>query len=315
MPRSLFVASLCSLSLVACVEVDDPTTSSGTYNLDPQGEHGQPEPPMLGVHHVKPAKGDHGPPGGGGGGPTSPNLNYHNGPIMSHVVVQPIYWGPSWSDSAYVDDKVAGLAQLYNGYAGSTYAETNTEYTDAGGTYVTSTDISVDGDLFDPAATPRRAPKTSAVLSEVCKMISNPQAGGYYPVYTDIKRGSAGYCAWHSWGSCGGVDIQFAFFFDLDGDRGCDPQDTTSGRSQGLAALANVSGHELSEAVTDPRGNGWYDSSGAENSDKCAWAFDEPVNLADGSVWKIQGNWSNEAYDAGNGFPNSSGEKGCLYNN
>ena len=58
--------------------------------------------------------------------------------------------------------------------------------------------------------------------------------------------------------------MQFAFFFDLDGDAGCDP-DTSGLHSQGLAALANVSAHELSEARTDPASPGaWYDSSGAE---------------------------------------------------
>ena len=25
--------------------------------------------------------------------------------------------------------------------------------------------------------------------------------------------------------------------------------------------------------MTDPRGNAWYDSQGAENADKCAWTF------------------------------------------
>ena len=68
--------------------------------------------------------------------------------------------------------------------------------------------------------------------------------------------------------------MQFAFFFNLDGDLGCDPQSTITTESQGLAALANVSGHELSEARADPRGSGWYDSSGQENGDKCAWTFD-----------------------------------------
>src|SRR5436309_1646877 len=80
----------------------------------------------------------------------------------------------------------------------------------------------------------------------------DPNGNGYYPVYTDIKRGHANYCAWHSAGTCGGVPVQFAFFFNLDGDAGCDPQDTQTGHSQGLAALVNVTGHELSEARSDP---------------------------------------------------------------
>jgi hypothetical protein len=136
---------------------------------------------------------------------------------------------------------------------------------------------------------------------------------GYYAVYTDTPRGTAGFCAWHSWGTCSGIPIQFAFFFDLDGDAGCNPADTSGLHSQGLAALANVSGHELSEARTDPRGTGWYDSTGGENGDKCAWTYGAPlVTFSNGSQWKIQGEWSNAAYTAGTGYKNSAGQKGCL---
>jgi hypothetical protein len=73
-------------------------------------------------------------------------------------------------------------------------------------------------------------------------------------------------------------------------------------------------GHELSEARTDPANPGaWYDSSGAENGDKCAWTFNVPlVTFSNGSQWKIQGEWSNAAYTAGTGYPSSSGQKGCL---
>jgi len=147
----------------------------------------------------------------------------------------------------------------------------------------------------------------------VCKMISAPVANGYYPVYIDSKRGSAGYCAWHSYGTCNNVPVQFAFFFNLDGDAGCDPQDTRPDHSQGLAALANVSAHELAEAMTDPRNGGWYDSSGAENGDKCAWTFNVPaVTFLNSSSWKLQGEWSNAAYKAGTGYPNSKSQLGCL---
>ena len=79
------------------------------------------------------------------------------------------------------------------------------------------------------------------------------------------------------------------------------------------AALANVAAHELSEAVTDPYASGaWYDATGNENADKCAWVFNQTRNaLSNGTTWKLQGNWSNAAYSAGTGFANSSGQKGC----
>jgi hypothetical protein len=108
--------------------------------------------------------------------------------------------------------------------------------------------------------------------------------------------------------------VQFAFFWNLDGDSGCDPQDTSGLHSQGLAALANVSGHELAEARTDPASPGaWYDINGSENGDKCAWTFSVPlVTFTNNFSWKIQGEWSNAAYTAGAGYPNSSGQKGCI---
>ena len=100
---------------------------------------------------------------------------------------------------------------------------------------------------------------------------------------------------------------------NIPGPSGCDPQDTYgTGHSQGLAALANVTAHELSETITDPRNGGWYDSGGAENGDKCAWTFTGPVTLRNRSVWTLQGEWSNSAYTSGTGYPHHSGQKGCL---
>jgi hypothetical protein len=69
----------------------------------------------------------------------------------------------------------------------------------------------------------------------------------------------------------------------------------------------------LSEALTDPHLNAWYDANGAENSDKCAWTFGTPLLSFSGqSKWKIQGNWSNQAFNSGTGYPNSGGLLGCI---
>jgi hypothetical protein len=104
---------------------------------------------------------------------------------------------------------------------------------------------------------------------------------------------------------------------NIDGIAGCDPVDTTTKNSQGLAAIANVTGHELLEGITDPRGTGWVDSSGAENGDKCAWSFPSTNNgistFVNGAQFKIQMEWSNAAYTNGSGELNRSGQKGCIY--
>jgi hypothetical protein len=267
------------------------------------------KPPILGPHWargLRPAK----------TATSSSDMTYHGGPILSNTVVQAIFWGTNWGNASFAADKISGMNNWYtyvgtvNGGNGSAYYATVNEYSQSNGATVT-TAIDYLGHIVDTRSAPNN-PSTSQVLAEVCRRISNPQTNGYYPVYIDHPR-KGNYCAYHSWGSCSGVEVQFAFFWDLDGDAGCNPQSTISTQSEGLAALANVSGHELSEARSDPHGNAWYDSSGAENGDKCAWTFGGPyVTFLDGTDWKIQGNWSNYAYNNNTGYANSSGQSGCV---
>lgn len=262
------------------------------------------EPPQLGKHLAK------GFAHNNAGSRKSPDMTWHGGAIINSSAVTAIYWGISWSNSSFVNDKISGLDTWYLGFSNSNYAKTSDEYTGTNGQVGPSNTYG--GHIVDTTAA-SGGNSTSAILGEVCKVIANPVSNGYYPVYVDLPRGSSGYCAYHSYGSCGGTPVQFAFFWNLDGDPGCDPQDTSGKHSQGLAALGNVSGHELSEERTDPRNGGWYDSRGQENGDKCAWTFNVPlVTFSNGSQWKIQGEWSNNAYNSGIGYPNSSGQKGCL---
>ncbi len=243
------------------------------------------------------------------------NMTYHGGRIMTSATVKSIFWGPKWAGATFTGDKVTGIDSFYSGFNQSHYALTNTEYTDTIGTghRVGTTVLSLTHQVDTTTASGGNS--TAAILAEACKWFTGPNDGSaYYAVYTDRPRGTAGYCAYHSAGTCGGVPVQFAFFWSLDGDPGCDPGSTVPGHSQGLAALANVSAHELSEAMTDPASPGaWFDRQGAENGDKCAWAFNVPsVTFSNGVAWKLQGEWSNAAFTAGTGYPNLSGQRGCL---
>jgi hypothetical protein len=228
----------------------------------------------------------------GGHTGSSSNLLFHNGEIIPIASVTAIFWGPGWT--SYTGDKVTGIDKFYKGFNGSTYANTSDEYSGTNG-QVTSA-LTYNGNLVDGTAASGGG-STSAILSEVAREITTPVLGGYYPVYVDLPRGSAGYCGWHSWGTINGVLVQFAFFWNLDGDPGCNPQSTVLGESQGLAAIANTSAHELSEARTDPDGTGWYDRQGQENGDKCNWNFlgQSSVTFSNGSQWKVQSEWSNKA--------------------
>jgi hypothetical protein len=311
MKTRLLPLLVCCCGALAITAVAQERGNSQTEYLDAQKA-----PPMLGIHwardfqpnaraaeeakEAKPARPNR-----------SPNMTYHGGVIMPTSNTRAIFWGTSWGSSP--GDKITGMDSWYTGFSNSNYAKTNTEYTGSNGQVGPISQYG--GHIIDTTASASGG-NTSTILAEVCKVITNPDStgNGYYAVYTDTPRGHAGYCAWHSVGTCNGVRVQFAYFFKLDGDAGCDPQDTSGQHSQGLAAIANVSGHELSEAMTDPASPGaWYDSQGAENGDKCAWTFGAPlVTFSNGSQWKIQGEWSNAAYTAGTGYPNSSGQNGCL---
>ena len=294
-------------------------TQSSSSPEDLNTLHGRPEPPMLGIHWARGFDPLTRSREAQAGATTvkSANMLYHSGKIMPTAVSKNIFWGPNWINSSFAGDKITGLDAWYTGFSGSNYSKTSDEYTGTNGQVAAAT--LNQGHVID-SSTAANGSSLSAIMAEVCRQVSihnitlDTNGNGYYPVYVDVKRGTAGYCAYHSYGTCNGQLVQFAFFFNLDGDAGCDPADTQTGHSQGLAALSNVSGHELSEARTDPAYPGaWYDSSGQENGDKCAWTFNVPyVTFTDGNRWKIQGEWSNAAYTAGTGYPNRSGQRACL---
>jgi hypothetical protein len=277
--------------LAACSESDQtPTAPSSTPSLatGDNGLRGKPEPKVhLQRGFARPVK---------GGG--SPNLIDHGGPVLQTSSSEAIFWGSSWNNASFAGD---------NDFAG-----TNTEYSSIG------TSMSYLGRVIDATTEPpRKALTVSQAVAEACKVTGNhPAANAVYFIYTSTTAGHVNYCAWHSWGNCSnGAPIQVAYMPNIDGIAGCDPGGNLLGHSQGLAALANVTAHELSEAITDPRGSAWFDASGQENADKCAWVFPNDVTLSNRTTWRLQGNWSNAHYNAGTGYANLSGQKGCINGN
>jgi hypothetical protein len=244
-------------------------------------------------------------------------LTLHGGNVLTTSKTASIFWGSNWNNASFAGDIITGLDQFYAGWSGSNYNAINTEYYGNNGQVTNNSSFL--GHSIDATTPPSKALSVSQAVAEACKVSgNNPDPNALYAIYTqNFPRGNIGYCAWHSYGTCsGGQPVQVAYFPNISGKGGCDPADNFgTGHSQGLAALANVSGHELAETITDPRNGGWWDASGAENADKCAWVFNGAVTLKNGTKWKIQMNWSNAAYSNGTGLPNSSGQKGCLQGN
>ena len=162
----------------------------------------------------------------------SANMTYHGGKILTTAVSKAIFWGPSWTNSTFVGDKITGLDSWYTGQSGSNYADASNEYTDTvnGGHQVGST-LTHQGHIIDTStasggASTSSDPQRGRQAGTAGNIVLDANGNSYIPVYTDVKRGNAGYCAWHSSGTISGTTVQFAFFFNLDGDPGCDPGDT-----------------------------------------------------------------------------------------
>lgn len=246
---------------------------------------------------------------------TSSDMQYHGGQVLATVVTQAIFWGSNWGSTSFVGDKISGLDSWYTGISGSGYAGSLDEYSDVTGARV-SAQSTYAGHVIDTRKVTTDGTQVAPIVNEACS-VGSIVPNGYYAVYTDVPRpANSNVCAWHSYGICSSgssnTTIEVAFFYNLDNDFGCNgvPASNT-GHSVGLAALSNMSGHELSETRTDPFFSGWYGGDGIseEVGDKCDWIFGpSPVTFSNGSQWVIQLNWSNNANDNGKGEQNG----GCI---
>jgi hypothetical protein len=229
---------------------------------------------------------------------TNKNLIDHGGAVLPTSHVYAIYWGPVSSD---VSD---ALYWFFTGFGGSTYANILTQYMRGGAPAPPAT--SYTPFASDPSAPPSHAPSVQTIVNEVCASLggSAPDPEGVYFVITSNFPRGANYCAWHSYGNCGGHQIAVAYLPDLNGVGGCDiPSLGTNPFSNDGQSMANVAAHELSESITDQLISAWYDSSGQEVGDKCAWQFGSPVTLSNGIAWQIQEEWSNADFGCVQSIP------------
>jgi hypothetical protein len=122
---------------------------------------------------------------------------------------------------------------------------------------------------------------------------------GIYFVFTANMPNGGGFCAWHDNATVDGRQVAVAYMPNIGGVAGCDPgsQFDTTHYSETTRALANVSAHEMMEAITDAQPSSslaWIDGSGEEIGDKCAWQFADGVTLGSSNLqWQLQEEWSN----------------------
>lgn len=234
-------------------------------------------------------------------------ITYHNGPVMTATTGVNLYyvWYGAWSssDQAIITDFGGALG-------GSPYYGINTTYTDAAKRKVVNK-VTLAGQATAPftKGSALSDAQIQAIVSESISSAALPaDPNGVYVVLTAAGiTASSGfltkYCGWHTHATMAGKDIKFSFVGDPTGPSvgNCAQQTASSPNgSPGVDALISVLAHEIVEAVTDPDLNAWYDRSGAENADKCAWTFGTTYAAGNGSLanmklgardYLIQRNW------------------------
>jgi hypothetical protein len=217
-------------------------------------------------------------------------IYYHGGPVMLGLTKVYFIWYGNWSGNT----AQTILPGFIHDLSGSWYFNINSSYYDGSGTRVgnllsyyskagTFTDNYSEGTSLSDSAVENVV--ASALTSGALPTDSN----GVYFVLTsaDVNETSGfctQYCAWHTNVTINGTDIKYAFVGNPDRcPSACEAQTNSPNGNAGADGMANQIAHELSESVTDPDLNAWFDQRGEENGDKCAWKFGTTQTALNGS--------------------------------
>lgn len=226
------------------------------------------------------------------------NLVYHGGPVLTSAKVVMVYWGPSFANPSGSQTPGATASELNAMVAQfGTTGEYNTITQYSG---IQLSNLFVDY-WIDPANPPHTAVTDTDIQNEVKNYI-NTRAGGSIntsAVY-EVFLPNGFYSTSGGSSSCGGPNLQYCAYhghFTFNGQDvkyGSMPSPSCGGcQWTGWTTAQNFEHficHETREAVTDPDLNAWYDRSGAEADDKCAWS---PAPFIGTGGYGYQWEWSN----------------------
>lgn len=260
----VLAGSVCLITAMACFSIGAPSASATTH-AKPSGTTA-PRP-----SHAAPTA----------GGPM-----YNNGgPVQTGPRYYLVLWG--WTSDPAGE---AGYLQNFLGAVGGTsWLNTVSQYGAGAGSYLA-------GSWSDPSGVPS-VPTDAQIQNEASSAAAHFGVGSgdinaQIIVATPTGHSTSGfgssYCAYH--GVIGGTGVTYTDLpYMPDAGGSCGAGSVTGSSLDGVSI---VEGHELAEAITDPELNAWYDSSGAEIGDICAWQNLQVVGLNGGS-YPMQPLWSN----------------------
>jgi hypothetical protein len=270
---------------------------------------------------------NHGNAGVQNGALVQAGINYHGGPVLqAGTKVAAIYWsastiypgGPTPGTNGAGSADGSNIGYFLSHVGGSPYFNINTSYTNAAGTPIVNsvsyTQFWANNSFNVPGS------KTRVTDANMVAMLQNGFSTGkltydpstLYAIFTQGTVNLGGgfgtqYCAYHYHGTVTIAGVSKTVLYAAMPDDYAKASACSNGTASPNGdphADAEVSTliHEIEETTTDELGNAWYDSSGQENADKCAWTFGTTFTTANGGVanvtlgtksFLIQRNWLN----------------------
>jgi len=237
--------------------------------------------------------------------PQANNLVYHGGPVMNGTAkVYAIFWEPTGS---HVQSGYNALLQQYFGdINGSGLYHNNTQYKNSAGTYPSATGLA--GSWVDTQSYRFNPLLDSNIQNEVrhAQAVNGWKSGIHNIFFVFLASGenlcfdssqsqcaSNYFCAYHSYFGSNTLYAAMPYAASFSCNPGSSPNHNDADQT------INVSSHEQIEAATDPLLNAWYDNSGFEIGDKCAWKFGARNASGADVTWNghgyiVQKEWDNK---------------------
>jgi len=270
---------------------------------------------------------------GGGGTPT---ILYNGGPVLlSSVPIYVIYYGNLGSFPLHSQDIVnaflAGLGGTPQFRVNTTYCELQTTNcaTDSPSTSVSGSlgyDLS---HIFYDSGSQGASIRSSAIPAILHNALTTTghlpvDDGAIYILITDptvkVSGFCTSFCAYHtrSTGIVSGHTIHYALAPEPGSKcTACDGnfafgQSTTPNGDPGADEVVDSLEHELSETVTDPDLNAWYNSNGSENGDLCNYNYGDFNSLPKNNGASYNANWGKYFYLIQLIWKNGPAPQGCA---
>jgi hypothetical protein len=220
--------------------------------------------------------------------PLATNLTYHGGDVINTARLVCIFWGPTWASGGSDNARAVNIQSFRNQFGTNSHYGIITQYSDGGG-HINATNLAgSQADWFDTtSALPSNGNVSDSIVRQevdryrarfgtstttvyevfLPKFVPGTSTLVYSSSGSSTSCGGPGlaYCAYHSSYSTTSGNVKYSI----------EPYPSCSGcQASGWTVVQNMEHfvtHETREAVTDPNGSAWFDSSGQEADDKCAW--------------------------------------------